>query len=745
MTEETFDQQITLSLRRVEALWQKAHELLKLPPEASQTGEEFPTQPQQLLMASLAELSHSLQELQFAAEELRQQNEKLTDSRVAIDAERQRYQELFNFAPDGYFVTDPEAMIIEANQAAAQLLNLSPERLVGKSLVVFVATQERRDFYYKLSQLQRGESIHHWPVQIQPRGGDSFLASFTVAPIRNSQSQVMGLRWRLEDLTAARHRESSQKPSKHLFCERVERSLIGIAIVDSQGYLIDSNRTLAEMLGCDSEGLKQVFPELMNLDKPGVESAMFHQLIAGERRSYQLEKHWFNADGEMQWGHLTIALVPSTEEEPVYATCILEDITEQKQLKAAQQDAIKQQQAIQQQQAALKQLETEAKIETATPKPPEQPTQNLAASVEQLGTLLDTILSNSNDFFWVLDRAGKYIYVNQAAAKAWGFTQNECIGKTWRELTLPGEVMEQLDVQRETVLTMGQFVTDETSLTTVEGVRDFEYTIARLGDSDSEEMAAIVTFKDITEQKQAAVAASAALAKEAELTALKSHFANFTSIVTQELRNPLNNIFSYAKIIENNHQEGIDENNSNYLQRIQENARWINQLLNDLVLIKKIQTREVRLTPTSLDLTEFCRELTAELQESTSSQHQIVFVSECQSVGAWDEKLLRRTLTNLLLNAMHYCPDDSEIKVELLCQDEQVIFHIRDCGIGIPDKDKKLLFNGFHQGSNMSLLNGSGLGLWVVKQCVDLQGGSIDVESQVGVGTRVTVTLPVRG
>ncbi|HAG80579.1 MAG TPA: hypothetical protein DCL61_05275, partial [Cyanobacteria bacterium UBA12227] len=117
---------------------------------------------------------------------------------------------------------------IEANQAAAQLLNLSPERLVGKSLVVFVATQERRDFYYKLSQLQRGESIHHWPVQIQPRGGDSFLASFTVAPIRNSQSQVMGLRWRLEDLTAARHRESSQKPSKHLFCERVERSLIGI-------------------------------------------------------------------------------------------------------------------------------------------------------------------------------------------------------------------------------------------------------------------------------------------------------------------------------------------------------------------------------------------------------------------------------------------------------------------------------------------------------------------------------------
>lgn len=745
MTAETLDQQITISLRRVETLWQRAHELLKLPEPQSQPGEEFPTQQQKLLIESLAELSHSLQELQFAAEELRQQNQKLAESRVTIEAERQRYHELFNFAPDGYLVTDPEAMIIEANQAAAHLLQLSPERLVDKSLVVFVATQERRDFYYKLSQLQQGESIHNWPVQLQPRGGDSFLASLTVAPVKNSHDQVEGLRWRLQDMTAVRHRELTPPEHKHLFCSLIDQVTIGIALLNSQGDLIDSNQRLLEMLGCDPVALPTLFPQLLNLDQPGLESAMFHQLIAGERHSYQLEKRWVNTERETQWGHLLIALVPGSTQESTYATCILTDITEQKQLKAAQQETIKQQQAIKQQQEAIKQLETAQKEQAAISQPPPAPPlYDLKASVEQLGAVFNTILSNSSDSFWICDRAGKYMYVNQAAAAAWGLAQSDFIGKTWRELKLPTEVMERLDAQRETVLAIGQSISDETSLTTLDGVRDFEYKMTRLTDTNSDESVVIVTFKDITEQKQAAAAASAALAKEAELTALKAHLANFTSVITQELRNPLNNIFSYAKIIQNNHQEGNESNDKTYLQRIQENAKWINQLLNDLILIKKIQTRELRWQPTCFDLNELCRQLTTELSESRSYRHRIAFISHCECSGTWDEKLLRRTLTNLLLNAMHYCPEDGEVKVELFCQNEKVILNIQDCGLGIPEKDKKIIFNGFQPGSNISTVTGSSLGLFVAQQCVTLQGGKIDIESQVGVGTRFTVILPVK-
>ncbi|MBE9125937.1 MULTISPECIES: PAS domain S-box protein [unclassified Coleofasciculus] len=743
MTEETFNQQITLSLRRVEALWQNAQELLKLPGEPSQSSEEFSTQPQKLLMESLTELSHSLQELQFAAGELHQQNEQLVESRRTLEAERQRYQELFNFAPDGYLVTDLDATIVEANQAAARLLNVSPELLVGTSLVVFVATQERRDFYYKLSQLQQGESITNWHVQIQPRGGDSCLASFRVAPIQNSSNQVVGLRWRLEDLPATRHRESTEQQSKNLFCSMVERAAIGIAILDSQGRVINSNQMLREMVGCDSEALQTFFPKLMNLDKPGVESAMFHQLLTGQRSSYQVEKHLDKPEASVEWGRLTVALVSGTDAEPTCATCIFENITEQKQIKAAQQAVIKQQQDIKQQ--ALKQLEASQKEQASTAKPPpEKLSQNSDISVEQMGKLLNEILSNSSDFFFICDRSGKYIYVNPTAAKALGLAQGDLIGKTWQELNLSAQIAERLDAQQETVLTIGQFITDEASLTTVEGVRDYEYKITRLSNTNGNDAAVVVTFKDITQEKQAAVAASEALAKEAEFNALKSHFAKFTSAVTQELRNPLNSIFSYAKVLESNHLEGNNEQKSHYLQRIQIDAKRINQLLNDLLLVKKIEIGELRLNPTWIDLTAFCNELVHELQQSTFSHHQITFVSQCQRSGMYDEKVLRRILTNLLLNAMQYSPEGSKIQFELVCPREQAVFRIQDFGIGIPEKDQRLLFKAFHRGSNVGAIAGSGLGLYMVKQCVDLEGATIGVESQVGVGTTFTVTLPLK-
>ena len=226
MTQETFDKQITLCLRHVEALWLQTHKLLNVSVGASRSAAKLPQEEQQEIVESLAEMSHSLQELQFAAGEMRQQHEKLADSHIEMETQRQRYQDLFSFAPDGYLVTNQEGEILEANEAAAKLLNFTQEGLVGKPVVVFVATGERRDFYYKLSKLQRGEAIHNWQIQIQPRGGSSCWASFAVTPIQNAQSQVVGLRWRLQDLTGAGYGESRQEEEKHLFCSLLNRAAI---------------------------------------------------------------------------------------------------------------------------------------------------------------------------------------------------------------------------------------------------------------------------------------------------------------------------------------------------------------------------------------------------------------------------------------------------------------------------------------------------------------------------------------
>jgi signal transduction histidine kinase len=109
-----------------------------------------------------------------------------------------------------------------------------------------------------------------------------------------------------------------------------------------------------------------------------------------------------------------------------------------------------------------------------------------------------------------------------------------------------------------------------------------------------------------------------------------------------------------------------------------------------------------------------------------------------------DKKLLRQLLSNLLLNAMKYSPYGGIIQFELACQGDKAVFQIQDRGIGIPQEDQPRVFEFFHRAKNVGAITGTGLGLAIVKQCVDLHGGNIAVDSEVGVGTRFTVTLPLK-
>lgn len=762
MTKEIFDQQLALSLRRLEQLWQRVDELPKLSGESQQQAGRFSVHQQELLRENMEELSIALQELQLAAEELRQQNDELAEKHKVVQAECQRYQELFEFAPDGYLVTDTEAVILQANRTAAQLLNFPLERLVTKPLVVFVAAEERRDYASKLHQLQRGESIKNWQVQVQPWHSSCIKVSFTVVPIQDLQGEVVGLRWQLQDFTPPQNTESTGQPyssghlanghenskaasqEQSLFCAMFERAVIGIALLDSEGDVIKTNPALQEMLGYGEDELQIVLPKFINLDKVGLEAVLFQQLMVGQRQSYQREKRYLTQDGSVQWGRLTFSRVQGTNAESTFATCTWENITELHQLKAAQVQAIKQQQAIEQQQA-IKQLEashqeqTSASIERAEPE-----TQQLEALVEQLGKILNDILSSTPEFFFVYDQTGKYIYVNRAAAEALGLAQSDFISKTWQQLELPAEIMERLDAQRAVVFTTGQPISDEASFATVDGIRDYEYTISPISNINGEPEAVVVAVRDITEQKRATVAASVAMAKEEEFSALKSHFSYFASVVVHELRNPLNNIFACAKLIETNTQQETDEKKLNYLQLIQVNVRRINQLLHDLLLMKKVEAKELRLNPASIDLIEFCRDLTEEVQQGAGFQHKLTFTSQGQcSDIQMDKKLLRQILTNLLLNAIQDSPEDSEVKLDVVCQEKQAIFRIQDSGAGIPRTDEELLFKTFPRDSNVNALAGSSLGLLIVKQCVDLQGGKIFVEREEGIGTRLTVMLPI--
>jgi signal transduction histidine kinase len=216
------------------------------------------------------------------------------------------------------------------------------------------------------------------------------------------------------------------------------------------------------------------------------------------------------------------------------------------------------------------------------------------------------------------------------------------------------------------------------------------------------------------------------LKKERELIELKSRFV---SMVSHEIRTPLNVILASAQILERYSEKWSIEKKNEFFSRIKESVKKMTELLNDVLLIGKAELGKADLNPVQLDLEKFCTELVAELQMGTGGNHRINFVKKSQNADAYvDKKLLRHSLINLLSNAVKYSPQGSTVHLELSCQDLEVIFKIKDEGIGIPVEDQDKLFESFHRASNAKNIPGTGLGLTVVKQSVDIHGGKISCE-----------------
>ncbi|MHB1134542.1 MAG: PAS domain-containing sensor histidine kinase, partial [Chloroflexota bacterium] len=168
------------------------------------------------------DLSATLEELRVAQEELRLQNDELAATRALVEAERNRYYQLFDLAPDGYLETDLHGVVREANLAASRLLAIDRERLPGKPLAVFVAPADRRAFRRQLLEVRQAEEPRAVDVHLQPRSGAAVHASLSVVASRDERGAPVGLRWLLRDVTARVRAEEEVRRLNAELEQRVE-------------------------------------------------------------------------------------------------------------------------------------------------------------------------------------------------------------------------------------------------------------------------------------------------------------------------------------------------------------------------------------------------------------------------------------------------------------------------------------------------------------------------------------------
>lgn len=173
-----------------------------------QSTRQLPWSQSSIAVRYLEDLRNALEELHVAEEELREQNEELVTAHAAIVMERQRYQELFEFAPDSYLITDPYGRIQEVNRAAVTLFNIPKQYLIGKLLITLVPEESRQSFRSLLNQIPTLQRVQEWEMRFRSKPSDRFEAAITVEVVRDAEGRMISLRWLLRDITARKQAEA---------------------------------------------------------------------------------------------------------------------------------------------------------------------------------------------------------------------------------------------------------------------------------------------------------------------------------------------------------------------------------------------------------------------------------------------------------------------------------------------------------------------------------------------------------
>lgn len=635
---------------------------------------------------------------------------------------------LMDRATDAVFWVAKDAHFLYVNDAACDMVGYSREELLMMTMQDVDAEFSSKIWleYWKTIKENGSiyfESIHQskvalsFPVEITVTYLEYYGREYGCIFVRNitkrRQAEIALVRANEElECRVERRTAELRNTNEQLCCEiverwRVERELrsseeqlratfnsaaVGIAHVSRDGGWLMVNQKLCNIIGYTQLPLRSLtFDDIIHPDDQNSDREYIRQLLALEIQTYSIEKRLIHKNGSPVWTNLTISLVCEPNSEPKYFICIVEDISERKQAESALRDS---------------------------------------------EALFRTLAETTNAIVFILQNA-RVCYVNPVVEAITGYKREELLTHSHLYQKLNLKEPDLLDEQCSSELVQHQELKiltksgEDRWLDWSEGVFQFEGKPAKL-----------VTAIDITARIQAEVKVRQALEQEKELGELKSRFV---CMVSHEFRNPLHLISFSTSALKRQINQSIEDKKLNYLNRIQTAVEHLTNLMDDVLILGISDARKIIFEPRAVNLEQFCGDLVTQLQLSYATDYTIVFTSLGQCYTACvDEKLLQPILTNLLDNAIKYSPKGSIVNLTLSFQEEEVIFQIQDRGIGISPIDIHQVFEPFYRGNNVGDIEGTGLGLAVVKNLVELHLGKISLAAEVDIGSTFTIRIPLR-
>jgi signal transduction histidine kinase len=251
---------------------------------------------------------------------------------------------------------------------------------------------------------------------------------------------------------------------------------------------------------------------------------------------------------------------------------------------------------------------------------------------------------------------------------------------------------------------------------------------------------ALVVIQNITQRKTAEQTMLQALNQQKDLNELKSRFVTLAS---HEFRTPLSTILSSADLAMRFGDKEDKENFTKHLNRIKSSVKGLNEILNDFLSLSSIEEGVIRNNPIQFNVKEFCTELTEESETIKKADQLIHYEHQGdKELILLDRWHLKNILTNLISNAIKYSPPGTTINLTSEVNSTSVRFIVEDHGIGIPDEDKPHLFKTFFRAQNAAHIQGTGIGMHIVKRYLEIMGGSIHFESKLNKGSTFVIDFP---
>jgi len=234
---------------------------------------------------------------------------------------------------------------------------------------------------------------------------------------------------------------------------------------------------------------------------------------------------------------------------------------------------------------------------------------------------------------------------------------------------------------------------------------------------------------------------SGALDKERQLNEIKSRFV---SMASHEFRTPLTTVLSSASLISKYTSGDEQEKRDKHIQRIKKSVNNLNDILEDFLSLGKLNEGKLETLLEEINLGELIADTLDEMKAIIKKDQYFELELRKDCNGFTDKKLFRNIIINLVSNAVKFSEEGAKIVIRGNVKDGLASISVIDQGIGISDNDKGHLFSSFFRAANATNIQGTGLGLHIVKRYVDLLGGEVSVESELNKGTTVNFTIPVK-